>query len=88
MKTFRFLAETLLLGLVPYVSYQFCDYWALLIIPLSIVLGVYLDSEYFEPREKGELTFYSFRTRRRKNEELRKTMDTATEQLFSDFKNN
>lgn len=81
MRFVRLLFEVFLLGL-SVVAVQQCGWWALLIVPAILALGVYLDLEYFQAREHGELTFYLFRSRERKMEEFWKTAREAENKLL------
>lgn len=71
-----------LIGLV----FLYGGLWAFVVVPFLLLVGVYLDMEYFEAREKGQLTFYVFRSRERKMEEFWKTAREAENKLF--HKNN
>ncbi len=81
MKFVRFLVEMLLLGLAV-LAFQYSGWWALLFIPLILAMGVYLELEYFEPRAKGQLTFYHLRSREKQIEEFWRTEREAENKLF------
>lgn len=61
---------------------QYGGWWALALVPLLLLVGVYLDMEYFEAREKGWLTFYMFRSQQRKDEEFWHTAKEAEGRLL------
>lgn len=81
MKFVRFLVETFILGLA-ILAFQYSGWWALLIIPLLLAVGVYLDLDYFQAKERGLMTFYTFRSREKKEQEFWRTAKEAEQKLF------